>query len=261
MTGRAATPIAGAGCPDVEIAYRATEGIAREQLIEAEATLSSEERRQRDRLRAAEDRRDYAAAHDLLRRSLSRHAGVAPDGWRFAKGANGKPYVDGPPALSFNLSHTRGLVACGVGFDLPIGIDVERTDRPVDIEAIAGRCFSRAEIRAIVSRRDDARASFFELWTLKEAFIKAIGVGLAQPLNTMSFALDEEGSIIFDPPDGFSAADWRFALFAPSPNTRLAVAVRCRGDRDLWVGARSSESDRAPALQPVATTLRVRACG
>src|SRR5437773_10842015 len=79
------------------------------------------------------DRQQYIAAHALLRTMLFRCTGLSPSAWRFVTGAKGKPAVhpDIPhPRLQFNLSHTRGAVACAVTLDHPIGIDVENIKRP-----------------------------------------------------------------------------------------------------------------------------------
>src|SRR5207253_1525523 len=90
------------------------------------------------------DRREYAAAHALLRTSLSRHADVAPESWTFHDEPGGKPspvLEPGMPNLSCNLSHTRGLVACAIALGHPVGIDVEAIDRKID-ERIVSRWLS-----------------------------------------------------------------------------------------------------------------------
>lgn len=187
--------------------------------------LGSDERAALDRLHFWHHRRDYAVAHDLLRRSLSRYAPVRPEAWTFSRTAFGKPYLpDGE--LCFNLSHTSGLVACAVTRAISVGIDVERIDPAIDCESVARHLFSAAEMTALTTCRADRRTRFFELWTLKEALLKAVGVGLAQPLRTVSFGLDgHESSIRFIPRAGYEAAHCQFALYAPSADARLAVAA------------------------------------
>jgi 4'-phosphopantetheinyl transferase len=230
----------------------------------ADAVLSPDERFRCGRFRAEHDRRDYAAAHALLRTALSRHADTGPADWRFGRSPGGKPHVDAPHAPSFNLSHTHGVVACAVAFDLPLGVDVERIDRRMSaaaIDAVARRCFSHGEVRAL-GRAVRADARFCELWTLKEAFIKATGAGLSQPLNTVAFDLDDDASIRFLPACGVNAAEWRFALYAPSPHSRLAVAVQCGGRRHLAIDARATGPQLAidaPPLAPIRTTSHLRA--
>jgi 4'-phosphopantetheinyl transferase len=188
--------------------------------------LSPDERARADRFLFAEDRRDYTLAHDLLRRCLSIYRPAEPSAWEFDIEPSGKPVLRGDHAISFNLSHTRGLVACAIGAGIPIGVDAEGAGRVVDAGAIATRYFSPSEVAALAQFGDPThRLRFLDLWTLKEAFIKAVGIGLSQPLHSMSFGLDD-GTIAFEPPPGFAAAEWHFALFEPPGPGRIAVAAQ-----------------------------------
>jgi phosphopantetheine--protein transferase-like protein len=214
------------GPGEVHVWFRTTGSTGAADVQAARATLSGAERQRADRFHFTEDCRDYTLAHDLLRRALSTYRPVAPDGWRFQADGAGKPFLADDPKLSFNLSHTRQLVACAIAAGPPVGIDVERAVRVLDAAAIAGRYFSSDESAALARCGDEDRTMrFVELWTLKEAFVKAVGAGLAMPLDAMSFALDQ-GQIVFEPPPGYAASEWHFALFAPSGEGRMAVAVR-----------------------------------
>ena len=99
--------------------------------------LSAEERTRCARLAFASDRRDFIAAHALLRHALSAHGHRDAREWLFIPDANGKPELASAPGerpqLAFNLSHTRGLVACVVARDVDVGIDVERVGSGTDI--------------------------------------------------------------------------------------------------------------------------------
>jgi len=190
--------------------------------------VSDEERQKCARLRFAPDRRDYSLAHDLLRRCLSLQGGRAPADWRFITGAHGKPAIESTGkadhTLSFSVTHTRGMVACAIAAGRPVGIDVEQTDRLDGLQEIADRCFTREEagyLRASPEHTRDIR--FVELWTLKEAALKATGEGLSRPLDTVRFSVHHGNSLRFY---GNEPRNWHFALFAPSPTKRLAVAIR-----------------------------------
>jgi 4'-phosphopantetheinyl transferase len=212
---------------EVHIWFLPTAAADAECVEQARRSLSASERAQADRFHFAEDRRDYTLAHDLLRRCLSRYDNLEPAAWKFQSEAGGKPFLPDHPALSFNLSHTRGLVACAVARSLQIGIDVEIADRVIDAAAIAERFFSPTERAPLARLRDPAhRLRFLELWTLKESFIKAVGVGLAQPLDSMSFRLDAGAAIVFEPPPDFTASEWHFALFEAPGSARMAAGVR-----------------------------------
>jgi 4'-phosphopantetheinyl transferase len=188
--------------------------------------LDASERARADRFRVAADRDAYIAAHVLLRVMLSQHANIAPEEWRFRATKGGRPELDpaqAPPGLHFSLSHTRGLVACAVGRCEALGIDAEAWREPAPIE-LAKRYFAPAEARLIADLAPEERpAAFYRLWTLKEAYLKATGEGLAGALDSFAFSLDPTELTL---PFPGSAAAWRFAEFRPGLRYSLALAVR-----------------------------------
>ena len=214
---------------DVHVRCRLTDSIGDLALEAAVALLSDEERVRYERFRFDRDRHEFAVAHALLRTTLSELGDRPPDAWRFQTGAHGKPVLapgTSPVPWSFNLSHARGLVACVVARGADVGLDVELATRVTDWRGIASRYFSAAEVAQIDRLADGERpARFFELWTLKEAFAKALGVGLAQALDATTFELAAPGAIACTLPPGVVPAMWQFALFAPTREHRLAVAV------------------------------------
>jgi len=211
----------------VHVFYQATDAVDEAAAL---AVLSRDERLRHSQFVFDRDRRDYAAAHALLRWSLSRYASVAPEAWQFRNGANGKPLIAGDSGvlpLAFNLSHTHGLVACAIAVHADVGVDVESVTRAVD-EGVSRRFFAateQAEIGRAATPRERAER-FFELWTLKEAYIKAIGLGLLHPLSTIVFEVGVDRSIAFTAPADVDPARWRFVVFAPREDHRLAVAAR-----------------------------------
>lgn len=196
------------------------------------AGLDAPEQAQADRFHFDEDRSTYIAAHWLVRNALASVGGLRPADWRFTIEKHGKPGIDpalGRPDLRFNLSHTRGFVACAVSFGDMIGIDVEALSRrPVELD-IAERFFSPSEVAIL---RDTAQAgrpgTFMRFWTLKEALIKATGEGLSRALDSFSFSLDPV-SIAFDPEDAAEALKWKFIEQRPTPRHLLALAIRRSG--------------------------------
>jgi 4'-phosphopantetheinyl transferase len=194
--------------------------------------LSEEERAQYQRYRFEKDRRLHLVSHALARVALSRYAPVRPEEWTFAHNAHGKPRVAGPRvgrALRFNLAHTRGMVMCGVVREAEIGVDVEDMERKSDTQGIARRFFSAPERSALEALPEgERRDRFFSLWTLKEAYVKARGMGLSIPLNQFAFHFGEDGAVAaaFDERLGDSADGWGFGVLSPSPERRAAIAVR-----------------------------------
>jgi 4'-phosphopantetheinyl transferase len=200
-------------------------------LAQWRASLDTAEQTRADRFYFDEDRSTYIAAHWLLRHALASVGGLPPKDWRFVVEARGKPGIDpalGRPGLSFNLTHTRGFVACVVGFDSMLGIDVEALSREPDLE-IADRFFSPSEVAHLHRMTQDRKhRTFLRFWTLKEALIKATGEGLSRALDSFSFSLDPV-SIAFHPRDTAEAAKWSFLEKQPTAGHLLALAVRHGG--------------------------------
>jgi 4'-phosphopantetheinyl transferase len=199
------------------------------------ACLSADEHERYARFHFDEDRVAYLVAHALTRHLIAEAARVEPAALRFTTSEHGKPelcYPDAAIGLRFNLSHTRGLVACAITQQRAIGVDVERIDRRVELLAVARHVFSPREITALTALADEPqRLRFFELWTLKEAYIKAIGKGLSAPLRAISFFPEcaDPVPVHFDAEAADDPAAWCFRRHIPSANFRLAVALQ--GDR------------------------------
>ncbi len=200
-----------------------------------EAWLTPDEDVRYRRFRVEDARRLFLYGRAVLRHTLSRYADVAPQEWRFVLGEYGRPEL--APAfeelgLRFNLSHTSGLVVCLVNDGIDGGVDVEALERATDPIRVAPSVFSSDEQRQLAERSAEAaRARFFEIWTLKEAYIKAVGQGLALPVKKVSFGEPAAGSVSvsFEAPIQDNPRDWQFSLWRPSDGHQGAVAFR-RGD-------------------------------
>jgi 4'-phosphopantetheinyl transferase len=230
---------------EVHVWTAAPEEIIDPALLDAyEALESEDERERRLRLRFERDRHERLVSVALVRTSLARYADVAPRAWLFERNEHGRPDPvpgHGEPPLRFNLSHTKGLVACAVTVDRDIGVDVECVGRRGDPVAIADRYFAAAEARELhacpAARRRDR---FFEYWTLKESYIKARGMGLKIPLRRFAFHLDAAHPIrvAFDAEIEDDEREWQFALFRPTASHVIAVGVRRGRGPDLSVRVR-----------------------
>lgn len=197
--------------------------------------LTPDERERMARLVFQRDRRRFLLTRALVRTMLSRYGRVAAADWRFATNVHGHPSIAGRPAgvpdLRFNLSHTEGLIACAVTIGREVGVDVEHTGRRLTHD-VPGRFFAPREVEALRALPTAEQAAvFFDYWTLKEAYIKACGMGLALPLGDFAFALAPPAppTITFAPALHDDAGTWQFVQAWPSPTHRLAVAVRRTG--------------------------------
>ena len=193
------------------------------------ALLSEEERVKADRFIFPHDRDCFVAAHALVRVALSDYFARAPQDWSFVTNAWGKPRVDandGSARLCFNLSHTRGHVAVAVALDREVGVDVERIAPSRADEEVARQLFAPAEVAAFQEEPEGGRAeAFFDVWTLKEAYIKAVGLGVALPLKDFAFTRDPL-RISFAPTLDDTPSRWLFRRFRPEPDVAMALAAR-----------------------------------
>jgi 4'-phosphopantetheinyl transferase len=181
------------------------------------------------------DRVSFLITRGLVRTLLSRFVDVPASDWTFAANEYGRPEVAnlpaGSPPLRFNLSHTTGLVACAVVVGREIGLDVENVDRPVTHD-VAGRFFAPREVSDLRALPPDRQpAVFFDYWTLKEAYIKARGLGLVLPLHHFAFDLTCGGDprITFDDAIDDDPASWQFRQVWATPSHRMAIGVRSNG--------------------------------
>ena len=197
--------------------------------------LSPDELTRFHRLRVDRSRYEFLVARVLCRRTLSRYAGVEPRMWGFRSTRHGRPLIDRPAwarPLRFNLSKTLGMVACVVTHQAEAGLDVEALDRPhIPVEA-ASRWFASCEARELATCRDeDRKRRFLEYWTLKEAYVKARGLGLSLPLDRFAFSISASDDIEVSFEPGFDRAGrWQFALLQPTPEHVMAVAVERLGN-------------------------------
>jgi len=139
------------------------------------------------------DRRAYIVSHALLRLALSSFYHVVPSRWEFLPSEYGKPELVGPlrPSIQFNITHSRQLSAICVSFGPGhLGIDTETTTVPREILSVTDTCFSASERQQLerLSPAQQQRA-FSGQWTLKEAYLKAAGLGFAYPPHRFSISI------------------------------------------------------------------------
>ncbi len=146
------------------------------------ALLDNEELARADRFRFPKDRNRYILGHGLLRETLGRYLGRAAKDLILLRGEFGKPFLEGNP-VHFNLSDTKDAVLLALSHHA-IGADIETMNRHTDHERVANHYFTAPEVASIAEAADGKRR-FLELWTRKEAVLKACGVGLMDDLHSL----------------------------------------------------------------------------
>jgi 4'-phosphopantetheinyl transferase len=204
--------------------------------------LDPEERARVERFVFPKDRLSFALGRALVRSRLS-------DDGRFHMNAYGRPELSvlpGLPRLRFNISHCDGMVAAAFTIGQDVGLDVEPLDRRCADLTIARSYFAPPEVHFIEAQPEaEQRAAFLAFWTLKEAYIKARGMGLSIPLAEFAFTLDPLqiafSSEIADDPDR-----WFFWRANPVPSHQVALAAIRSPGEELVVSCGETSLDNLP---------------
>lgn len=161
--------------------------LSSEEVAQYRETLSVEERAIADRFIIELDRSRYIVAHGVLRSILGGYLGVRPDKLTFSSSRSGKPELgkkEKDARILFNLSHSYGRALFGIAYNRDVGVDLEFISDNMDYMCIAENNFSRNEYFALHELpMDMKKEAFFRYWTCKEAFLKAVGLGLSLPLD------------------------------------------------------------------------------
>jgi 4'-phosphopantetheinyl transferase len=165
-----------------------TAGTEKYGLVEV---LSPDERQRADAFRFDKHKNSFIVGRALLRFILGRYLERAPKDITFSYGTNGKPKLaDSNPPLHFNLAHSENRVVYAFTTAGELGVDIEPVRSLPDFESIACKFFSAEESAQVLSLPADQRAEgFFNCWTRKEAYLKAVGDGLMVPLNSFQVSL------------------------------------------------------------------------
>lgn len=192
------------------------------------ALLNAAERSRAARFFNLEHARRWTVCRGQMRQILGHVAGIAPVDIVFSEEAYGRPYIaDAARAMpSFNLSHTDGYATLAVSADVRIGVDIE-TIRPLSADEMAWP-LSQVEHAIVEAAPDTSRfETFFRFWTLKEAFIKAVGKGVSLPLEDFDISGPDDGPArllrLRGKPN--EPARWSFAESTPIAGTLAAVAA------------------------------------
>jgi 4'-phosphopantetheinyl transferase len=197
-----------------------------------EELLSSDELQCLCRFRFDRDKKRFLVTRALARSVLSKYADVRPENWLFKKNSFGRPHIgnDGFKSndLPFNISHSNELIVMVVGRARSIGVDVEQLNAGIAAHELREH-LSDQEIRELHEvEKGDRSQRLIELWTLKEAYVKALGRGLSTPLNVVSFKLNTAASLLFSNGDRRAGKNhwvfWQFRLCDSH-----IVAVCCNG--------------------------------
>jgi 4'-phosphopantetheinyl transferase len=194
-------------------------------------TLSRNESERAARFHFERDRNRYIAGRGLLREALGNYLKMPPAEVPLVYGPNGKPLLQtasNRTTIHFNLAHSQNLALLAVTYAGQVGVDVERLRPLSDANELVNRFFSARESAAFESVPEAQKpTAFFNLWTRKEAWLKATGEGIGHLLNKVevSFLPGEPAKLLSLPQD--STSHWTLTDLAPAPRFAGALAVAC----------------------------------
>lgn len=191
--------------------------------------LNEVEREKATKFRFEKDRNCSIISRGILRSLLGNYLNVAPKSIKFNFGAYGKPFLKEASDIEFNISHSGDVIVLGFVKKGNIGVDVEYTKRNIEVKKIAEQFFSKEEIVSLFSL--DAsyhKQAFYNCWTRKESFIKALGSGLSFPLDQFVVSLDntEKAQLITTKWDAKEKENWVLKSFEPEENYIGAFSVK-----------------------------------
>jgi 4'-phosphopantetheinyl transferase len=219
----------------------------------ARQSLTDAERARFDRYHGEADRRMFLLGRVMSRGLVGQALNVGAGDWEWREGAHGRPEIAHPPTpVRFNLAHSAGLVVCAIARGREVGVDVEDLQRPATDPGMVNRYCAPAEAADIEAQGDRWRDRFLIYWTLKEAYLKARGLGISVPLRDICFVLDPPpvrvtflGSLAGTP------AAWTFHLARPTERHLVAIAASAEDGVEPRVLIDSYRVPRAGTMENV----------
>jgi 4'-phosphopantetheinyl transferase len=215
-----------------------------------ERLLSNEEIIRSERFIADSDRKRFIARRGILRQLLGHYCGVDPAGVSYQANPNGKLSLSHLP-IAFNISKSENRIAYVFTLLKCAGVDIEQVRPLPDLSLLAKRCFSQQELAGLAGLPQSLQLeAFYHTWTQKEAFIKAKGLGLSQPLKDFSVSVDptKPGRLISITGCPNEPSEWKMTCFKPEADWRVTVCVRT--EKDINVLLKLAEENDLISIEP-----------
>ena len=196
--------------------------------------LDAQEKTRANRFCRPQLQQRFTAAHGFLREVLAGYLGEPPEALVFNHGEHGKPFLAtdfhlAGQRLEFNLSHSANQALLAVNLTHPIGVDIEKIQPDVEHLALAARFFAQAELAMLqaIPEKSDQINAFYQIWAQKEAFIKAIGLGLSYPLRDFQVTLapHAENALVTAKPHSPHPLNFAIHKLPAPPNFATAIAL------------------------------------
>jgi 4'-phosphopantetheinyl transferase len=197
-----------------------------------EELLAPIERQRADRFHFPGDRRRYVIGRGRVRTLLGEYLATPPADVSLVATPLGKPFVVGRPpgGLCFNVAHSDDVALLAVALGREVGVDIERERLEVDCSELAQRFFAPEEVTALAALpAADQRPAFYRCWTRKEAYVKALGLGMQAPLDRFAVTVTaESAALIHTTHDPAQRDMWHLRGLFPLAGYAAAIAVEGR---------------------------------
>jgi 4'-phosphopantetheinyl transferase len=200
-----------------------------DRIQQFKSILSADESARADRFHFDQHRDRFIVGRGILRTILSKYLNLPPDQLQFQYGSYGKPSLIpmSDPAVQFNLAHSDDLALVAIALQHPVGIDLEQIRVMPDVEQLSQRFFAAREHQALCALpTTEQQTAFFRYWTCKEAYLKAIGSGLAHELNQIEIDLSRTLARLHPLDRSETTAPWSLWELHPNPNYAAALAAK-----------------------------------
>lgn len=192
--------------------------------------LDPAEQERASRFHFEQDRRSYSTTRGTLRILLGKYLQLDPRKLTFEYSEHGKPFLPSHPHLQFNASHSGNYSLIAVTHDYSLGVDIEQHKKDIDAEGIIQRYFTPAEIKSYQTIPDaDKLKAFYKGWTCKEAFLKAVGAGLANSLRDIEVDLDPHSPAAIIAINNLALQNQFWSLYQLEVPENYSAALVCNG--------------------------------
>lgn len=206
--------------------------INEQNIAEPYGLLAPAEQERANRFHFERDKNSYTITRGILRILLGKYLQLDPRKLTFEYQEHGKPFLSSHPHLQFNASHSGSYSLIAVTYEYPLGIDIEHHKKDIDAEGIIDRYFTPAESIKFKNMDDtDKLTAFYKGWTCKEAFLKAVGAGLANSLRDIEVDLDPHSTAKIIEINNLSLTHQPWSMYPLEVPKNYSAALVCNGPK------------------------------
>jgi 4'-phosphopantetheinyl transferase len=189
-----------------------------EKIERLRSVLSPEEKKRASYFKFVREQHAYIVSQAVLRVLISAYLDIEPAEVIQVASKKGKPFLINEPSLSYNISNSHEICVYAFSRDAEVGIDIEKIRELPDIDQLIEKNLTSRETSYFLKNPDHKLSLFFQFWTLKESYLKAIGEGMRLTPENLEFSLNDGNFRLRSVKYGFEATDWQFKGFTREGN-------------------------------------------